>query len=55
MARQLRGNQALVDELGVVGAIRYWEINDVGGYGDYTKEKYSVQPISIDKIVNEFV
>ncbi len=52
---QLRGNQALVDELGMVGAIRYWEINDGGGYGDYTKEKYNAPPTTIDEIVSDLV
>lgn len=30
----------LIDELGVIGAIRYMEQFDGGGSGDYTKEKY---------------
>lgn len=49
---QEKGTQALVRELGPVGAIRYWEMNDGGGHGDYTKEKYNYLQPSIDEIVN---
>ena len=52
---QSKGTEALVKELGPVGAVRYWEYNDGGGHGDYTEEKYNnVQP-SINDIVDEIL
>ena len=43
--------KALLEELGVVGMLRYLERYDNGGSGDYTKEKYVENDISIDEIV----
>lgn len=36
------GLNALKDALGVVGAIRFLQQYDTG-YGDYTKEKYTIE------------
>ena len=43
--------KVLLEELGVVGMLRYLERYDNGGSGDYTKEKYVEKDISIDEIV----
>ena len=48
---QKRGTEALIKELGVVGMLRYLEQYDNGGSGDYTKEKYEMENLSIDEIV----
>ena len=34
------GMQALHERLGVAGTIRFLQLFDYGGSGDYTKEKY---------------
>ena len=52
---QSKGTEALVRELGPVGAVRYWELNDGGGHGDYTKEKYDVPQPSIDEIASSIM
>ena len=46
------GTKALIKELGLVGMLRYLEQYDNGGSGDYTKEKYEGEDLSIDEIVN---
>lgn len=43
--------EALIEELGVVGMLRYLEKLDNGGSGDYTKEKYEMKEMSIEEIV----
>ncbi|MGN0506104.1 MAG: hypothetical protein ACI4FZ_06055 [Lachnospiraceae bacterium] len=48
---QENGTKALIKELGVVGMLRYLEQYDNGGSGDYTKEKYLTEELSIEDIV----
>lgn len=43
------GIEALKEKLGVVGTIRFLEQFDNGGDGNYTKEKYKEQDISMNK------
>lgn len=45
------GTEALVKALGPLGMARYLEEYDMGGSGDYTKEKYAQPEYSIDEIV----
>jgi len=45
------GIDALVQELGGVGAIRFLQLFDKGS-GDYTKEKYERDEMSIDEIAD---
>ncbi len=52
---QTKGTEALVRELGPVGMIRYLEVYDNGGSGDYTKEKYDMPETSIDEIANKIM
>ena len=52
---QTKGTEALVRELGPVGMIRYLEVYDNGGSGDYTKEKYDMSETSIDEIANKIM
>lgn len=49
---QETGTKALIKELGLVGMLRYLEQYDNGGSGDYTKEKYEREDLSIDEIVD---
>ncbi|MCM1251420.1 MAG: hypothetical protein NC321_01245 [Clostridium sp.] len=49
---QKQGTKALIKELGVAGMLRYLEPYDNGGSGDYTKEKYEVEELSIDEIAD---
>ena len=51
-ALQEAGTKALIKELGVTGMVRYLEQYDNGGSGDYTKEKYEREQLSIDEIVD---
>lgn len=45
------GTEALVKALGPMGMARYLEQYDLGGCGDYTKEKYEEPDDSIDEIL----
>ncbi|WP_034465535.1 hypothetical protein [Butyrivibrio proteoclasticus] len=49
---KIKGDEALIDALGVVGFARYIEEYDKGGSGDYTKERDSLPSLnkSIDEI-----
>lgn len=50
-ASQIRkdGLQALEEKLGVVGTIRFLQQLDNGGKGDYTKEKYEKEDITLTR------
>mgnify|MGYP007105533595 FL=1 len=43
------GTEALVKALGPIGRARYLEVYDNGGSGDYTKEKYNEQDITMEE------
>lgn len=43
------GTEALVKALGPLGMARYLEAYDNGGSGDYTKEKYNEQDITMEE------
>ncbi len=43
------GTEALVKALGPLGMARYLEVYDNGGSGDYTKEKYDEQDITMEE------
>lgn len=45
------GTEALLKALGLVGMVRYLELYDDRGQGDYTKEKYEQPDYSIEDIL----
>ena len=45
------GMDSLVQELGAVGAVRFMQLFEKGS-GDYTKEKYNCDDMSIDEIAD---
>lgn len=49
---QEAGTKALIKELGVTGMLRYLEQYDNGGSGDYTKEKYEKETLSMEEFLN---
>ena len=53
---QTVGINALKDALGVTGTIKFLEQFDNGGSGDYTKEKYEHEDVtlSVEEMLNMF-
>lgn len=49
---RIAGLEALKRELGVIGAVRFLQQYD-SGYGDYSKEKYSIDEDDMETICNK--
>ena len=54
MAVRAAGLQALKEALGPVGAVKFLQLFDHGGSGDYTKEKYESPDVSLEEILGKF-